>query len=155
MYKETVTYEDYNGIERTEDFYFNLTKAELYEMELSTPGGMTEYLTKIVNAQEATQIMAEFKKLLLMSYGKKTEDGRGFLKTPAIKEEFEASPAYSILFMNLAMDDKKASAFINGIIPKDLNISDKPSVNPNLPPAAPIPLNRATEEKPGGAATPE
>ena len=121
MLKKTITYKDYNDVERTEDFYFNLTKAEVMEMEMSTTGGLAEMIQRIVAAQDAPAIIKIFKDLLLKAYGEKSPDGKRFVKSDAIREAFEQTEAYSILFMELATDDKKAAEFINGIIPADLN----------------------------------
>lgn len=120
MLRKTVSYTDYNGVERTEDFYFNLSKAELTEMELSTTGGLTVMLQKIVNAKDTPSIIKVFKDLLLRSYGEKSDDGRRFIKSKEISEAFEQTEAYSILFMELATDDQAAAAFINAIIPSDV-----------------------------------
>lgn len=120
MIKKTITYVDYNGTERTEDFYFNLTKAELMEMELGHAGGFTEMIQKIINANDTPEIIKVFKMLLLKSYGKKSEDGKRFVKSEELATEFEQTEAYSQLFMELATDDKLASEFINGVVPKDI-----------------------------------
>lgn len=119
MLKKTVTYVDYNGVERTEDFYFNLTKAEVMEMEMSITGGLTEMIQRIVKAQDAPAIIKVFKELVLKAYGVKSPDGKRFIKTPAIAEEFEQNPAYSEIFMELAVDADAAAKFVNGIIPVD------------------------------------
>lgn len=124
MYKKTVTYTDYNGVERTEDFYFNLTKAELMKMEIGTSGGMAEMLTKIVAAKDAPTIINIFEDLVLNAYGEKSSDGRRFIKNDEVKNAFKQTEAYSTIFMELATDDKKAAEFINGIIPADLNVED-------------------------------
>ena len=121
MIKKTITYVDYNGTERTEDFYFNLSKAELMEMEMGTKGGLTEELQRIINAQDTPEIIKVFKGLLLKSYGQKSPDGKRFIKSEELSEEFEQTEAYSQLFMELATDDKKASDFVNGIIPSDIS----------------------------------
>ena len=120
MIKKTITYTDYNGVERTEDFYFNLTKAELMEMELSKIGGFTEMIKKIIDANDTPEIIKVFKSLLLKSYGKKSEDGKRFIKSEELSAEFEQTEAYSQLFMELATDDKLASEFVNGVVPKDI-----------------------------------
>ena len=117
MLKKTITYTDYNNVERTEDFYFNLTKAELMELEMSTTGGLAEMINRIVAAQDAPQIINVFKKLVLKAYGEKSPDGRRFIKTPEIAEAFSQTEAYSILFMELATDATAASDFVNGIVP--------------------------------------
>jgi cation transport regulator ChaB len=118
MLKRTITYTDYNGVERTEDFYFNLTQAEISEMELSHDGGLTAMIDRIVKAKDQSQIIKVFKTLLLSAYGQKSEDGRRFIKNDAVREEFAQTEAYSIIFMELATDDQKADEFIKGIMPK-------------------------------------
>lgn len=120
MIKKTITYTDYNGVERTEDFFFNLTKAELMEMELGTKGGFSEMIQRIVAAQETPEIIKIFKELLLKSYGEKSADGKRFVKSEEISSAFSQTEAYSQLFMELATDDKIASDFINAIVPKDV-----------------------------------
>lgn len=121
MFKKTITYEDYNGIERTEDFYFHLSKAELAEMELSRNGGMKEYLEKIIAAKDNEQIIKLFKGLVFKAYGEKSEDGRRFIKSEEISRAFSQTEAYSDLFMELATDTDSAIAFVNGIMPKGLD----------------------------------
>lgn len=117
MLKKTFTYIDYNGVERTEDHYFNLSKAELMEMELSTTGGLAEMINKIVAAQDAPQIVKLFKDLVLKAYGQKSADGRRFIKSKELSDEFAQTEAYSQLFMELATDADAASKFVNGIVP--------------------------------------
>lgn len=120
MLKETMTYTDYNGVERTEDFYFNLTKAEIMEMEMGTTGGMAEMIQRIVAAQDGPAIIKIFKDLVLKAYGQKSPDGKRFIKNDALREEFEQTEAYSQLFMKLATDADAAAKFVNGIMPADL-----------------------------------
>lgn len=117
MLKKTITYTDYNGVERTEDFYFNLSTAELAEMELGTEGGLTEKVKQIVAAKEDHKIIKIFKDLILKSYGEKSPDGRRFIKSDELSTAFSQTEAYSQLFMELATNTDKAAAFINGIIP--------------------------------------
>lgn len=120
MLKKTVTYTDYNGVERTEDFYFNLTKAEITEMEMSTAGGFAEMIQKVVKAQDAPTIIKVFKDLVLKAYGEKSPDGKRFMKSEEIATAFSQTEAYSQIFMELATDAKAASAFVNGIVPADM-----------------------------------
>lgn len=120
MLKKTITYTDYNGNERTEDFYFNLTKAELMEMEMTTDGGFAETVGKIVASKDVPTIIKIFKELLLKAYGEKSSDGKRFIKSDEIREGFSQTEAYSILFMELATDEDAAANFVNGIIPADL-----------------------------------
>ncbi len=117
MLKKTITYPDYNGLDRTEDFYFNLTKAEIMEMELSTTGGLSEMISRIVSAKDAPAIIKVFKELILKAYGQKSPDGKRFIKSAALSEEFAQTEAYSILFMELATDADAAAKFVNAIVP--------------------------------------
>ena len=117
MINKTITYTDYNGQERTEDFYFNLNKAEIAEMEMSTTGGLTEMINRIVAAKDAPPIIQIFKKLILKAYGEKSLDGKRFVKSDELSTAFSQTEAYSKLFMELATDDKAAANFFNGIIP--------------------------------------
>lgn len=120
MIKKTITYTDFNGNERTEDQYFNLTKAEITKMELSIKGGLAEMIKRIVDAQDTPAIIEVFEDLIKRSYGVKTPDGRGFVKKPEDLEAFMATEAYSQLFMELATDADAAAQFVNGIIPADM-----------------------------------
>ena len=120
MYKKTITYPDYNGQEIKEDFYFNLTKAEILEMQLEKEGGLAEKIQSIVDSKNVPELIKIFKELILRSYGKKSDDGKRFIKSPELSREFTQTEAYSELFMELATDSDAASAFINGIIPANL-----------------------------------
>ena len=120
MIKKTITYTDFNGNERTEDQYFNLTKAEITKMELSIKGGLAEMIKRIVDAQDTPAIIEVFEDLIKRSYGVKTPDGRGFVKRAEDLEAFMATEAYSQLFMELATDADAAAQFVNGIIPADM-----------------------------------
>lgn len=121
MLKKTIKYTDFNGTSREEDFYFNLTKAEVMEMQMSESGGLAEMIQKIVSAQDAPSIIKVFKDLVLKAYGEKSNDGRRFIKNDEIRDGFAQTEAYSILFMELATDADKAAEFVNGIVPADMN----------------------------------
>lgn len=125
MIKRTITYTDYNGVERTEDFYFNLTKAEILEMELSTSGGLSEMITKLAAELEVPAILKIFKTLLLKAYGEKSLDGKYFNKSEEISNNFSHTEAFSILYTELATDDKKAAEFFKALTPS----ATKESVN--------------------------
>ena len=120
MIKETITYEDYNGNERTEDFYFNLSKAEIMEMEMSTTGGLAEMIQRIVAAQDQPAIIKIFKDLILKAYGVKSPDGKRFIKSEELSVDFSQTEAYSQLFMKLATDADAAANFVNGIVPANM-----------------------------------
>ena len=120
MIKKTVTYKDYNGIERTETFYFHYTPAELLDMEMSTEGGFAERVQRIIDAKDQTSLLKVIKKFVLDAYGVKSDDGRRFIKSADVKEAFVECPAYSEIYMELLSDDAVAAEFINGIIPDDM-----------------------------------
>ena len=100
MIKETITYEDYNGEKQTEDFYFNLNKAELTELNFSTEGGLETRIRRIMNERDNKAIMAMFKEIILKAYGKKSDDGKRFIKSQELRDEFEQTEAYSVLLMS-------------------------------------------------------
>lgn len=129
MFAKTVTYTDYNNVQRTETFYFNLTKAEVLEMELGTTGGLSAMIQGVIDAKDTPQLIKIFKDLVLKAYGEKSADGRRFIKTPQIVEEFSQTEAYSEIFMELATDAKAASAFVEGITPKGLENYAKPALS--------------------------
>ena len=133
MVVEKIKYTDFNGLEREEEFMFNLTEAEITEMELTTDGGLSDSIKKIIAAQDTPQIIKIFKMLLLKSYGEKSADGRRFVKSDKLSEEFAQTNAYSQLFMKLATDDKAAVAFINGIMPDSMQ-EKAAGNNPGLTP---------------------
>jgi hypothetical protein len=118
MLKKSIAYTDYDGNERSEDFYFNLSKAEVMEMELGTSGGLAKMLQKIVDDQNGERIVEIFKDVILRSYGEKSPDGRRFVKSPELSAAFSQTEAYSILFMELAQDAEAAAVFVNGIVPQ-------------------------------------
>lgn len=120
MHIETIKSTDFNGVERTNDYYFNLTKAEVMEMEMGTTGGYAEMLQQIIKAQDTPAIIKIFKELILKAYGVKSPDGLRFIKNDEVREEFSQTQAYSELFMKLALDADAASKFVNGIMPADL-----------------------------------
>lgn len=118
MIKETVKYIDYNGVEREDTLYFHFNKAEIAMMQMSVEGGMSERIQKIIDAKDQQEIIKLFKKLVLDSYGIKSEDGKRFEKSEQLRTEFEQSEAYSELFMTLATNTDEAIKFVNGILPQ-------------------------------------
>ena len=121
MIKKTITYTDYNGLERTEDFWFNITEAEALEMEMSTTGGFGDMIRRVVAAQDMPTIIKVFKDFIFKAYGEKSPDGKRFIK----------SEAYSQLYMELATDATKAAVFVNGVIPnKKPAASQHPAIAP-------------------------
>ena len=123
MIKKTVTYIDFNGNERTEDFYFNLTQFELAELDLGVSGvggGLLGLLKQIVREKDQRRIVEYFKKIVLMSYGEKSVDGRRFTKSEEIRNGFAPTQAFSKIYMELAQDADAAAAFVNGIMPEEV-----------------------------------
>lgn len=129
MLKKTITFEDLDGNLVTDDFYFHLSKAEIAEMELTKTGGLETYIRGIVAAEDRAEIVKFFKQIISMSVGARGADGRQFIKNEEVRNAFEQTDAYSVLFMELATDETAGAAFIQGIVPKSLNEeSDKPSM---------------------------
>lgn len=120
MLKKTITYEDYNGLERTEDFYFNLSKPELLNWELGVAGGLTELLNKLVNAKDTPELVEYFQELILRSYGEKSPDGKRFIKNDELSEAFKQTPVYDIIYMELLEDEDAAAEFVKSVLPKDI-----------------------------------
>lgn len=120
MIKKSITFVDYNGQEITEDFYFNLNKAELIKMQFDVNGAYSAFIERISNERDIKQLGEEFRKIILNSYGKKSDDGRIFRKSQELRDDFEQSEAYATLYMELITDSDKASEFVKGILPKDL-----------------------------------
>lgn len=119
MFKKTITYKDYNDVEITEDFYFNLTKAEIMEMQLKEKGGLAEKIQRVVNTKDVPEIIGIFKDLIVSSFGVKSPDGKRFIKNDQLRDEFKQTNAYAELFMELATNETSAADFVNGIIPVD------------------------------------
>lgn len=124
MLKKTIKYTDYDGNERVEDFYFNLTKAEVTDMEVSTKGGLSKTIESIIASKDGQRIMELFKKILLKSYGVKSMDGKRFIKNQEVLDEFVQSEAYSELFMDLVTNADEAAKFVNAIVP-DMGTSEQ------------------------------
>lgn len=118
MYKKTITYTDFNGTERTEDFYFHMTQAEILKMEYSQEGGMTNVIQKIIDTEETTKLLPLFETVVRMSYGKRSVDGRHFEKKPEYTDQFLASEAYSNMFVEFMTNADEAAKFINSVCKK-------------------------------------
>ena len=149
MLSKKIKYVDYNGVERDETFLFNLSKAELMEMELGTTGGLADMIKNIVAAQDTPSIVKIFKELVLKAYGEKSPDGKRFIKVDEkgnpLSIGFSQTEAYSNLFMELATDADAAAKFVRGIIPGDIDISD---VDPNEMPAGVAEMLKQTAPAP-------
>lgn len=120
MLKKTITYVDYDGNKRTEDFYFNLTKAEIAQMSLSQAGGLDRFLNKIAQQQDGAKVANLFWELILKAYGEKSDDGKRFIKSPELSEAFSQTEAFSDLYVEMVQDPQKAVDFCIGIMPADM-----------------------------------
>lgn len=137
MFKKTITYKDFNGQQRTEDFYFNLTEAEVIEwLTTNTDATLDEVLNQMRKKSDISGLLSATKDLIYRSYGEKSVDGRRFVKTPEVKASFMETNAYSALFMELCTNAEKSAEFLNNIIPEEMaarikDISDKhPDASP-------------------------
>ena len=120
MYKKTVTYTDYNDNERTEDFYFSFTKAELLDKQMSVAGGYATVIDNIAKTKDLPAMIKIFKELVMEAYGVKSDDGRRFVKSEELTREFMETPAFSEIYMGLVTDDEAAAEFINKVFPSSL-----------------------------------
>lgn len=123
MHKREITYEDFNGDTVTEIFYFNIAKSELVELEVEREGGFAKWLERLVETKDHKQIIEQFKRIVLLAYGQKSEDGKRFVKNDQLREEFSQTAAYETLFMELATNDDAAILFLKGALPKDISES--------------------------------
>lgn len=130
MIKKTIKYTDYNGVERTEDYYFNLNKAEVVEMEVSVEGGYSNLISRITKSDDIREIVNVLKTIILKSYGQKSIDGKRFMKVDdngkPLYRQFEDTEAFVELYMELAGDANKAAEFVNAVIP---DVPTKPVEN--------------------------
>lgn len=131
MLKKTITYTDYNGLERTEDFYFNLTEAELQKMDMFREGGLQAYMERALSRQDSQAIGKFVEAFIRASYGEKSPDGRRFVKSEELSTEFEQTEAYSKLWIELGSDENEAFEFVKGVVPDSLADS---LARPNLVP---------------------
>ena len=120
MIKKTVTYKDYNEVERTESFYFHFNEAEILDMEMSVEGGFAERVQRIVDSKDQSSLLKVIKNFVLDAYGVKSENGKRFIKNDEVKAEFVECPAYSMIFMELVTNDELAAEFVNGVVPDSM-----------------------------------
>lgn len=128
MLKKTITYTDYNGTEWTEDFYFNISKAELMDMEMGINGGMSQMINKIIATHDNAALYKLFTDLITKAYGEKSLDGKRFMKSKELSDSFVQTEAYSALLDEFLSNSESAAAFVNGILPK-LDNKTLPSAN--------------------------
>ena len=117
MLAKKITYTDFNGVERTETFYFNLTKAELTKLQLTYPGGFSEHIEEVIDAKDQARIIELFDDIIELSYGEKSEDGKRLVKSVELSKAFKETPAYDELFMELVSDERAAANFVNAMMP--------------------------------------
>lgn len=143
MLKRPITYEDLDGNEVTEEFYFNLSKPELVDMEVEHKQGFKEMIEGIIKTNDRKGLVDEFKKIVLLTYGVRSEDGKRFIKSDQLREEFSQMPAYEALFMELATNEGAAVEFLTGVLPRDLRGDMSKIASSPTPPTPPIPPTAA------------
>jgi len=132
MIKWPITYTDYNGEQQTEDFYFNLNKAEVMEMQLEANGAYSDYLQRIVDQRDGKKIAQEYRRIILKSYGEKSPDGRRFIKSDELTSAFEQTEAYSELYMQLGTNSELAKKFLEGVFPKVEESDGSPNIENHM-----------------------
>lgn len=120
MLKKTITYTNYNDEKKTKDYYFNLKKSELIDLQYSTAKGFMDYIEEITKTQDNVRIWKAFRDIILLAYGEKSNDGERFVKSDELRKSFEETEAFSELIYELMSNETAAADFINGIMPKDL-----------------------------------
>lgn len=120
MLKKTITYIDFNGVERTEDFYFHLTEAEIADMEIDSEGGLEAKLQKIIDSKDIKKIKKYFQDIVFKAYGEKSEDGKRFIKSEELSKDFSYTQAYSDLWLELLTNEGAAVEFVTGIMPRSI-----------------------------------
>ncbi len=130
MYKKTIKFTDYDGVERVEDHYFNISKAEIIEMDAMTPGGFQAKIKRIIDSPNRDEVWQAFKELITLSIGRKSPDGRRFEKSEEITKEFMETEAYSVLLDEFITDASTAAEFVNSIFPKDMVAKATPAITP-------------------------
>ena len=121
MLTKTIKYKDWNGVDKVKNFYFNLSKSELAEMDLVEKAGIEQTIKKMINEDDRENIVKLFKGLVLKAYGVKSADGERFEKSDEIRAAFEQHPAYDILFMELISSEKSMADFINAVVPSEVS----------------------------------
>lgn len=147
MLSKTITYTDYDGVQRTETHYFNLNKAEITKMELSEAGGLQTRLRKIIDAKNVPEILSMFEEIIEMSYGVKSPDGRRLMKSPELFREFKETEAYSDLFMEITKDSEAAAVFVNALLPPEYVKAAQEEAHKSESNVTPIPADfKVTDE---------
>lgn len=141
MLKRNITYENFDGETVTETFYFNLTKTEIIELEVSYQSGLEGMLKRIIESEDRRALISEFKKIILLAYGEKSPDGKRFIKSDELREEFAQTAAFDALFIELATDDEAGAVFVKGILPTDIakSVAQAELVELPKPPTPPTP----------------
>ncbi len=120
MLKKEITYTDYDGNERTETFMFNLSKAELIELQLSEKGGLQNFIQQVVQERDTKKLSELFRSLIMKAYGQKSADGRQFIKSEQLSKEFSETEAFSDLLVSLYTNAEGAAEFIKGLVPQSI-----------------------------------
>lgn len=125
MLKKTITYTDYNGKEQTEDCYFHLNRVELMDIALDLPDDIVdssadgEVRAHLIDKLGNKGMFEFIKTVVTKSYGVKSTDGRRFIKSAELSDEFTQTPMFDKIMTEFATDDKAAANFIKAVIPGD------------------------------------
>lgn len=128
MLKRKIKYTDFDDVEQEEEFYFNISKPELIELEVEHPRGFSAWMEEVMKAKDNKTLMEQFKRIILLAYGEKTPDGKNFVKNQELKDKFQSSAAYISLYTELATDDSAAADFLLGVLPRDLTEESKKQI---------------------------
>lgn len=121
MITKTISYKNYNDLQVTRVFYFNWTIDEIAEWELSTPGGVQNWMDGIVKARSNETVMAIFRKVVGSSIGERTDDGEGFVKSKKARKQFIGSRAYDAMLIEFMENADRFANFFNELLPEGLD----------------------------------
>lgn len=148
MLKKTINYTDFNDVNQSEDLYFNLTKTELTEMQIDSNGTLSDSIQAIVESKDGKAILNEFKRIIRSAYGVKSEDGKRFIKSEQLSDEFLQTAAYDVLFLELVTDADAAVTFLKGLVPADLAANMAASVEAAEKQRVEVPTEALTTQLP-------
>lgn len=119
MFKQTITYVNFNDEEVSKDFYFHMSKPEFVMLGVGAEA-MDERIKRMVATNDAKAVLDELDSILKLAVGRKSEDGESFVKDQKAWNDFRFSPAYDEFVMHLMIEPNRMVEFINQLIPEKM-----------------------------------
>jgi hypothetical protein len=130
MFKHNIDYVDFNGTERNEDFYFHLSSVEVTRLEAEIGRDLNTHIKELTANQDMKTLLDFLERILLGAYGRKTSDGKSFIKNKDLRTEFEYSNAYAEIFEQMLTNPDLAKKFGEAVA--DNGKSKKNQVQPTV-----------------------